>query len=110
MKVLIVLSLAACACVSAMDIGSGGVYDSPMATDYYVRQYGFLFGGGRSGLLGVRAMQESQDRFHQLRVPTLQRRLKEVSVNRKTVELEPLMVKTKAAAKPLMFHRYRAVP
>ena len=41
----------------------GGVYDSPMATDYYVRQYGFLFGGGRSGLLGVRAMQVIRYRY-----------------------------------------------
>ena len=35
----------------------GGVYDSPFATDYFVRQYGFMFGGGRSGLMGLKAMQ-----------------------------------------------------
>merc|ERR1712154_315008 len=33
-----------------------GVWDSPMATDYYVRQFGWLFGGGRSGVEGVNAM------------------------------------------------------
>jgi len=93
-----------------MDIGSGGVYDSPMATDYYVKQFGFLFGGGRSGVLGVKAMQDNQDRFHRFhRVPLISRRLKEVSVERKTVELAPLRVESKSA-KPLMFHRYMAVP
>jgi hypothetical protein len=35
----------------------GGVYDSPAATDFYVRQFGFMFGGGRSGVLGLKAMQ-----------------------------------------------------
>ena len=35
----------------------GGVYDSPMATDYYVRQFGFMFGGGRSGVFGLKALQ-----------------------------------------------------
>merc|ERR1719500_1942071 len=31
------------------DVGKGGVYDSPMAQDYYVKRFGFMFGGGRSG-------------------------------------------------------------
>ena len=42
---------------SAMDYGRSGVYDSPMATDYYVKRFGFLFGGGRSGAAGLAALQ-----------------------------------------------------
>merc|ERR1712088_780713 len=38
--------------VGAMEIGKGGVYDSPMAQDYYVKRFGFLFGSGRSGRHG----------------------------------------------------------
>ena len=34
--------------VGAMEIGKGGVYDSPMAQDYYVKRFGFMFGGCRS--------------------------------------------------------------
>ena len=40
-----------------MDIGRNGVYDSPMATDYYVQRFGFMFGGGRSGMHGLEALQ-----------------------------------------------------
>ena len=40
-----------------MDYGRSGVYDSPMATDYYVQRFGFLFGGGRSGSAGMAALQ-----------------------------------------------------
>merc|ERR1712025_597621 len=40
----------------SMDFGGSGVWDSPMATDHYVRQFGWLFGGGRSGLAGMKAM------------------------------------------------------
>lgn len=36
--------------VSSMDYGGGGVYDSPMAADYYVQRFGFMFGGGWSGV------------------------------------------------------------
>merc|ERR1712027_275938 len=43
--------------VGAMEIGKGGVYDSPMAQDYYVKRFGFLFGGGRSGMYGLKALQ-----------------------------------------------------
>ena len=45
--------------VMSMEIGKGGVYDSPLATDRYVRQFGFLFGGGRSGVKGIEAFQVS---------------------------------------------------
>merc|ERR1712066_1136626 len=43
--------------VSGMDVGKGGVYDSPMAQDYYVKRFGFRFGGGRSGMYGLKALQ-----------------------------------------------------
>merc|ERR1711874_357074 len=43
--------------VSGMDVGKGGVYDSPMAQDYYVKRFGFMFGGGRSGMYGLKALQ-----------------------------------------------------
>merc|ERR1712106_277472 len=42
--------------VVSMDYGSSGVYDSPMATDYYVKRFGFMFGGGRSGMFGLQAL------------------------------------------------------
>ena len=38
-----------------MDYGSSGVWDSPMATDYWVRRFGFMWGGGQSGLHGIQA-------------------------------------------------------
>merc|ERR1711963_310959 len=44
-------------CVSGMDVGKGGVYDPPMAQDYYVKRFGFMFGGGRSGMYGLKALQ-----------------------------------------------------
>ena len=40
-----------------MDVGRAGVYDSPMATDFYVLRFGFMFGGGRSGMHGLEALQ-----------------------------------------------------
>jgi len=111
MKVLMLVSLA-CVCYAApMDLGAGGVYDSPMATDYYVRQFGFLFGGGRSGLYGLKALQESQDKYHRYLLPSSPKSFKEVRTeNKKMVELDPLMVKTESKSKPQMFHRFMAVP
>merc|ERR1711963_1393731 len=53
--VLVVVVMAGC--VSGMDVGKGGVYDSPMAQDYYVKRFGFMFGGGRSGMYGLKALQ-----------------------------------------------------
>ena len=43
----------------SMELGKGGVYDSPLATDRFVREFGFLFGGGRSGVKGLEAFQVS---------------------------------------------------
>merc|ERR1712013_837379 len=50
MKLLasVVVVVVMAGCVSGMDVGKGGVYDSPMAQDYYVKRFGFMFGGGRS--------------------------------------------------------------
>ena len=41
----------------ALNHGRAGVWDSPLATDQYVQQFGFLFGGGRSGVRGIQALQ-----------------------------------------------------
>ena len=46
---------------SGMEIGAGGVWDSPMATDYWVKRFGFMWGGGSSGMSGLKALQVS---FH----------------------------------------------
>merc|ERR1712013_912156 len=59
MKLLasVVVVVVMAGCVSGMDVGKGGVYDSPMAQDYYVKRFGFMFGGGRSGMYGLKALQ-----------------------------------------------------
>jgi len=113
MKLLILVSLACAVSASPMDLGAGGVYDSPMSTDYYVKQFGFLFGGGRSGMSGLKAMQENQDKYHRFILPNAynaRRSFKEVKSNQKMIELSPLMVDNQASAKPTMFSRFMAVP
>merc|ERR1712088_1033262 len=59
MKLLasVVVVVVMAGCVSGMDVGKGGVYDSPMAQDYYVKRFGFMFGGGRRGMYGLKALQ-----------------------------------------------------
>merc|ERR1711874_737793 len=57
MKLLASVLVVVVGCVSGMDVGKGGVYDSPMAQDYYVKRFGFMFGGGRSGMYGLKALQ-----------------------------------------------------
>ena len=37
--------------------GRDGVWDSPMATDYWVKRFGFMWGGGSSGMYGLKALQ-----------------------------------------------------
>merc|ERR1712223_1858126 len=54
---VVVVVVVMAGCVSGMDVGKGGVYDSPMAQDYYVKRFGFMFGGGRSGMYGLKALQ-----------------------------------------------------
>ena len=60
---ILFLSLVICqlVLVAPLDLGKGGVYDSPLATDILVREFGFLFGGGRSGVKGIEAFQVSID-------------------------------------------------
>merc|ERR1712032_1756409 len=53
MKLLVVVVVMLAGLVSGKD----GVYDSPMAQDYYVKRFGFMFGGGRSGMYGLKALQ-----------------------------------------------------
>merc|ERR1711935_199343 len=57
MNLLAVMVVVTAGLVSGMDVGKGGVYDSPMAQDYYVKRFGFMFGGGRSGMFGLKALQ-----------------------------------------------------
>merc|ERR1711936_28189 len=57
MKLLTVMVLLTAGLGSGVDVGEGGVYDSPMAQDYYVKRFGFMFGGGRSGMYGLKALQ-----------------------------------------------------
>merc|ERR1712179_291503 len=57
LKLLAVMVVGTAGLVSGMDVGKGGVYDSPMAQDYYVKRFGFMFGGGRSGMYGLKALQ-----------------------------------------------------
>ena len=40
-----------------LDYGGHGVWDSPMATDYWVKRFGFMWGGGSSGMYGLKALQ-----------------------------------------------------
>jgi len=51
------LVIACVSLASAMDYGGRGVWDSPMATDYWVKRFGFMWGGGSSGMSGLKAMQ-----------------------------------------------------
>ena len=53
----LVVLLSCLSYTATLDLGNNGVFDSPLATDEYVRQFGFLFGGGRSGVLGLQALQ-----------------------------------------------------
>merc|ERR1711955_169034 len=55
---------------ACIDVGRSGVYDSPLANDYYVRRFGFMFGGGRSGLQGLQAMQNRVDSYHRYIQPS----------------------------------------
>merc|ERR1712117_476912 len=59
MKLLasVVVAVVTAGLVSGMDVGKGGGDDSPMAQDYYVKRFGFMFGGGRSGMYGLKALQ-----------------------------------------------------
>merc|ERR1712073_273925 len=54
-----VVLCAVVAAVAGMDYGGTGVWDSPMATDYWVKRFGFMWGGGNSGLHGIEAFKSA---------------------------------------------------
>jgi len=54
----------------AMDPASSGVWDSPMATDYWVKRFGFMWAGGRSGMHGLKALQKTADLTYTNEIPT----------------------------------------
>ena len=97
--------------VSALNKGRAGVWDSPSATDHFVQRYGFLFGGGRSGVHGLRALQS----LRQDRAPVAILAARPIRQERLLggQELEPLTLTpgtaSQAGAK-LVFNRFRAVP
>merc|ERR1712212_945026 len=134
MKLLAVMVVVTAGLVSGMDVGKGGVYDSPMAQDYYVKRFGFLFGGGRRGMHGIEALQadglvaeggkvetkapaeemrNSVDTYYKAVLPskvkTHSRKLATQALQKEKVmvELAPRMM---GESKPKMFHRFMAVP
>ena len=115
--------------ILSMDNGASGVYDSPSATDLYVQRFGFMFGGGRSGMYGLHAMQvekiiiffilylkmqqESNDPLHQARlpaVPFLPHGSQFLQRAKHMRELSPLVVEMKKEHKKMKFSRFMAVP
>eukprot|EP00092_Neocalanus_flemingeri_P102177 GFUD01130681.1.p1 GENE.GFUD01130681.1~~GFUD01130681.1.p1 ORF type:complete len:113 (+),score=41.77 GFUD01130681.1:143-481(+) len=99
--------------VTSLELGKGGVYDSPLATDRFVRQFGFLFGGGRSGVKGIEALQDHNDPMphppHHSG-PTSSHQDMSNIMGKKMVELSPLVVENTKNRKPRMFRRFLAVP
>merc|ERR1711910_102368 len=53
-----------------LDYGGHGVWDSPMATDYWVKRFGFMWAGGRSGMKGMEALQKTADLTYSNEIPT----------------------------------------
>merc|ERR1712080_5837 len=121
--------------VGAMEIGKGGVYDSPMAQDYYVKRFGFLFGGGRSGMHGIEALQadglvseggkvetkapaeemrNSVDTYYKAVMPSKVKKTQSRKLATQALQKEKAMVelapKMMGESKPKMFHRFMAVP
>ena len=94
--------------VSALNKGRAGVWDSPSATDHFVQRYGFLFGGGRSGVHGLRALQSlRQDRASPAILAARPLRSERLLGGQ---ELEPLTLTPSQAGAKLVFNRFRAVP
>eukprot|EP00091_Calanus_sinicus_P011834 TRINITY_DN26705_c0_g1_i1.p1 TRINITY_DN26705_c0_g1~~TRINITY_DN26705_c0_g1_i1.p1 ORF type:complete len:111 (-),score=38.71 TRINITY_DN26705_c0_g1_i1:327-659(-) len=94
-----------------MELGKSGVYDSPLATDELVRKFGFLFGGGRSGVKGIEAFQDHNDPMPHSPPPLVSKDVNLYHVKEKgIVELSPLMVENTNTRKPKMFSRFMAVP
>jgi len=58
--ICIVLVCVAISLASPLDLGFGGVYNSPEANLYWARRFPGLFGGASAGGMGgLRALQES---------------------------------------------------
>merc|ERR1712083_180109 len=101
-------------CSLGMELGRSGVYDSPMAQDYYVRRFGFMFGGGRSGMYGLQALQQVEDPMHLHEAarhhPTHHHSHHHHQAQEKAmVELSPVVMKSKDR-QPKQFPRFMAVP
>jgi len=64
---LVLLMLSGLEC---LDYGRDGVWDSPMATDYWVKRFGFMWAGGRSGMKGMEALQKTADLTYSNEIPT----------------------------------------
>ena len=62
MLVGLLITLTKVVVMLGMELGKSGVYDTPLATDQLVREFGFLFGGGRSGVQGIQALQVSYEK------------------------------------------------
>jgi len=98
-----------------MELGRSGVYDSPMAQDYYVRRFGFMFGGGRSGMYGLEALQQVEDPMHlhsRHSSPSHhhhQHHHHQAKQEKAMVELSPIVMKSKDR-QPKQFPRFMAVP
>merc|ERR1711864_38024 len=127
----VMLVLVAAALGKSLDLGSSGVYDSPMAQDYYVKRFGFLFGGGRSGMSGLKALQEhglveldtdldlvvemknSMDSYYKEAMPNTvtepPRKYRTLSLSREKVMVE-LPPKMMGDINPKMFYPFLAVP
>ena len=93
-----------------MDTGASGVYDSPSATDQYVQRFGFMFGGGRSGIHGVQALEENNDPLHQVHLPNAPSLHLRPFRKTKMRELSPLTVEMQKEQKKRLFSRFMAVP
>merc|ERR1739838_531705 len=111
LTLLLFLSQLMLATAMPLELGKGGVYDSPLATDRFVREFGFLFGGGRSGVKGIEALQDHNDPMPHSPPPSVHNTKNLFHVKeKKIVELSPLMVENINTRKPRMFSRFLAVP
>merc|ERR1711874_67602 len=91
-----------------MELGRSGVYDSPMAQDYYVRRFGFMFGGGRSGMYGLEALQQVEDPMHlHSRHSSPSHHHHQAKQEKAMVELSPIVMKSKDR-QPKQFPRFMA--
>merc|ERR1711879_720690 len=103
----------------------GGVWDSPMATDYWVKRFGFLWGGGSSGVSGLRAIQTMSS---QTETPEFEKSIYNPSgmygmkamdpsapeynypghTEKSMVELSPMVVQMPGENKQMSFNRFMA--